>query len=63
MKASQEMYKEVAQNCSSYTHVKGKNCFCNEAPKEASCLNCEHFDSNEHCNLDLYDRIAEKIQK
>ena len=24
-----------------------------------SCKNCEHF-TNNHCNLDLYDKIAEK---
>lgn len=61
MRSSQEMYKEVAERCSSYTKKSGKSCCCNSGEAK-SCLNCDHF-ANSHCKLDLYDPIAKNIEK
>ncbi|MBQ4522805.1 MAG: hypothetical protein IJA10_07620 [Lachnospiraceae bacterium] len=62
MRSSQEVYKEVAQECDSYTAVnaQNENAFTNSA-KEVSCLSCQHFAADEHCELDLYDKIVAKL--
>ena len=82
MKASEHVYRQVAEHCSSYTaengarttttnstsatstnstagdsyHVTNSTCGC----EPISCTNCAHFDSKEHCVLDLYDKIVAK---
>lgn len=63
MKTSKKTYQEVAEACSKYAPVssgsaKNTSCDCSTP----SCLNCVHFDKNEHCSLDLYDQIVEKIR-
>ena len=64
MKSSKQTYQEVAEACSKYDPVsseyaaKNSSCDC----KTPSCLTCVHFDKNEHCVLDLYDQIVERIQ-
>ncbi|CVI67829.1 MAG TPA: hypothetical protein H9968_05220 [Candidatus Anaerobutyricum stercoris] len=64
MKSSKQTYQEVAEACSKYDPVsseyaaKNSSCDC----KTPSCLNCVHFDKNEHCVLDLYDQIVERIR-
>lgn len=62
MRSSQEIYKEVAEECDSYKTVdkQNENAFRNSA-KEVSCLSCQHFRSDEHCELDLYDKIVAKL--
>ncbi|MBQ3514932.1 MAG: hypothetical protein IJA32_14245 [Lachnospiraceae bacterium] len=62
MRSSQEVYKEVAEECDSYTAVnpQHENAFRNSA-KEVSCLSCQHFSADEHCELDLYDKIVAKL--
>lgn len=64
MKSSKKTYQEVAEACSKYTPVSGgnsaKNSCCDS--KTPSCLNCVHFDKNEHCDLDLYDQIVDRIR-
>ena len=62
MRSSQEIYKEVAKECDSYTSVKPEhdNAFTNSA-KEVSCLSCQHFCADEQCELDLYDKIVAKL--
>lgn len=61
MNSTQETYKEVAQCCSSYSRCECDNCFSNVLPDVPSCLNCTHFDSDEHCTLDLYDAIVDNL--
>ncbi len=64
MKTSKKTYQEVAEACSKYAPVSGgsaaRNSTCDCSTP--SCLNCVHFDKNEHCDLDLYDQIVERIQ-
>lgn len=62
MKADKKTYEKVAKNCSEYSpceHCKTTNAVSEESC--VSCLTCGHFDSNEHCNLNLYDKIVNKI--
>ncbi len=59
MRSSNETYKEVAERCSSYDVKDCPDCHSNSAD-EVSCLTCSHF-CNEHCTLDLYDRIAKNL--
>ena len=64
MKSSKKTYQEVAEACSKYQPVseeygfKNSSCECNTP----SCLNCTHFTNQEHCDLDLYDQIVERIK-
>lgn len=61
MRSSKKIYEDVAKRCSSYEKTTTSelsncvNCDC------TSCLNCEHFASDEHCVLDLYDSIRENL--
>ena len=58
MRASNETYQKVAKRCSSYnpTRQGAKNVI--DSKEEISCTNCEHFDKEEYCKLDLYDKIV-----
>lgn len=64
MKSSRDTYREVAEACSRYNPVsneyafKDSTCDCSTP----SCLNCSHFTKQEHCDLDLYDQIVERIK-
>ena len=64
MKSSKKTYQEVAEAGSKYQPVseeygfKNSSCECNTP----SCLNCTHFTDQEHCDLDLYDQIVERIK-
>ena len=55
-------YQKVAEKCSSYSPSKQSDTYSNAIgePNSVSCLRCDHFEAN-HCNLDLYDRIANEI--
>lgn len=64
MKASESTYEQVAKNCTSF---EPKGCSCNatnsvnekdDCHSDVSCRTCKHFASDEHCVLDLYDKIA-----
>ncbi len=61
MRSSKEIYKEVAERCSSYDKKCNKDCMCNETEGTKSCMNCKHFTSEEYCTLDLYDPIAKTL--
>lgn len=67
MRSSKEMYHEVAQACSSYTSIKDTYAACNSSAtcdcQTPSCLTCAHFTSEEYCDLDLYDGIANSLKK
>lgn len=62
MRSTKKEYEAVAKRCSSYCKTNSSelsNCVdCNCT----SCLNCEHFASDEHCVLDLYDPIAQSLK-
>ena len=58
MRASSKTYEKVAKRCSSYnpTRTGEKNII--DSKEEVSCVNCEHFDHEKYCKLDLYDKIV-----
>ncbi|MEG1458345.1 MAG: hypothetical protein RR056_05235 [Acetivibrio sp.] len=56
-------YQKVAQKCQEFAPCE-KCDSCSNSSSETnpvSCLNCEHFSSTQHCNLDLYDKIIRGI--
>lgn len=65
MRKSPETYKKVGCACSEYkkkpyggqVYNLANECNC----IKPSCLSCTHF-KNEHCDLDLYDKIADRIK-
>lgn len=66
MKSSKETYQDVAKACSEYAPTHRPEGYYNDSHacdcKEPSCLNCSHFTKNEHCDLDLYDKIVDRIR-
>ncbi|MBQ9156778.1 MAG: hypothetical protein IJ137_08355 [Eubacterium sp.] len=63
-RASLETYQEVADNCSEYHRTVipyAPSNFILDSDK-ASCLNCTHFTEREYCDIDLYDKIVERIK-
>ena len=61
MRSSSDVYKKVAERCSSYDKKDKKDAFTNMTDGGRSCLSCRHFAEDEHCRLDLYDPIAKNI--
>lgn len=61
MRATNEVYEEVAEHCSRFSPISNRNSYSNSYSdsKETSCKNCSHFDDEEYCELDLYDQIVE----
>lgn len=61
MRASYEAYENVAVHCSGYASMSDKSSFTNKTSDEdrISCLTCKNFDEDEHCILNLYDKVAE----
>lgn len=67
MRSDNKTYQKVAEHCSQFSPITKsheayqnsgcdrENCGC-----EVSCVNCQHFDKDSYCNLDLYDKIVEK---
>lgn len=58
-----KVFHKVAEVCPSYTKQQndGSNSFSNSTNEDdtaPSCLSCENFKNN-HCQLDLYDKIHE----
>lgn len=61
MRSSKQEYEDVANRCSCY-HKTTTSALSNCTDCDCiSCLNCEHFASDEHCKLDLYDKIAQNL--
>lgn len=62
MRASENTYEKVAENCSAFTPKKEvertTNGTCESCGCQVSCTTCKHFDRDEHCVLDLYDQIV-----
>lgn len=64
MKSTKKTYQDVAKACSKYEPVSDQYAFKNSSCdcSTPSCLNCTHFNDKEHCVLDLYDQIVERIR-
>ncbi|MBO5489564.1 MAG: hypothetical protein J5972_06640 [Eubacterium sp.] len=59
MRVDEQMYRKVAEHCSSYS-MKTKGSAKNKSgDAPVSCTTCKHFASDEHCTLDLFDPIVE----
>lgn len=63
MRSSEETYCKVADRCSEYDPITKDSvrnsagcCGCTR-----SCQTCGHFAADEHCRLDLYDKIVETL--
>lgn len=62
MRSTKQKYEEVANRCSSYSKTTTSELSNSVSSDCCSCLNCEHFASDEHCVLDLYDPIAQNLK-
>ena len=64
MRASLEVYQDVADACSEYQRTAQPYAPVNSTRDSdiPSCLNCSHFTSTEYCDIDLYDQIVERIR-
>lgn len=66
MRRSRETYEKVGCACSEYTARPFPGQVYNRAGEtnsiKPSCLTCTHF-KDEHCDIDLYDKIAARIEK
>ena len=64
MKKSKEIYEKVGSACSEYSRIPYPGQVYNRAGEsnhaKPTCLTCNHF-KNEHCELDLYDKIASRL--
>ena len=66
MRRSRETYEKVGCACSEYKRrpfpgqVYNLNGESNSI--KPSCLSCVHF-KDEHCDIDLYDKIADRMEK
>ena len=65
MRRSKETYEKVGSACSEYKAKPFPGQVYNRAGEsnsiKASCLTCTHF-KDEHCELDLYDKIASRME-
>ncbi|MGN0242856.1 MAG: hypothetical protein ACI4CT_02210 [Lachnospiraceae bacterium] len=65
MRASESVYEKVAKQCSEYTPKEKAYSFKSNTECQdchTSCSTCEHFAEDEHCKLDLYDKIIAKME-
>lgn len=62
MRSSEETYCKVADRCSEYESI-SKDSSSNSTGRscERSCQTCTHFAADEHCRLDLYDKIVKSL--
>jgi hypothetical protein len=62
MRSSEETYCKVADRCDEYKAV-NRSCACNSTAShcDRSCQTCTHFAADEHCRLDLYDKIVKNL--
>ena len=64
MRASHDTYEKVAENCSEFTPCEQKNTMTSSTQNDkgnVSCERCHHFDPDEYCRLDIYDKIVSKF--
>lgn len=63
MKVSEETYEKVAERCHAFSPAeKDSTTNAHKDGNHVSCCCCEHFDSHEHCVLDLYDKIVDEVE-
>lgn len=67
MRADPKTYTKVAENCSEYLPFdrEGTLRATNSVSEDAdgvSCETCGHFDKDEFCRLDLFDKIVDEIE-
>lgn len=59
MRASENTYVKVAENCSAFAPKENSGAMNSVSENtEVSCRTCKHFAKDEHCVLDLYDQIV-----
>ena len=62
MRASESTYAKVAENCDAFAPMENMgsatNSMANSNTPSVSCRTCKHFAKDEHCVLDLYDKIV-----
>lgn len=61
MRASANMYSQVADKCSQYK-MRFLDSLINVGDEQHSCVNCKHFSNNSYCKIDLYDPISTVIE-
>lgn len=61
MRSSKKTYEAVANQCSAYAKTTTSELSNSVNSDCTSCLNCEHFATDEHCVLDLYDQIEKTL--
>lgn len=66
MKKSNEDYQKVGRACSEYKPKPYPGQAYNRGGEsneiKPSCLNCSHF-KDEHCVIDMYDKVAARLEK
>ena len=66
MRKSPETYEKVGRACSEYKRKPYPGQVYNRAGEsnelKQSCLTCTHF-KDEHCDIDVYDKIAARLEK
>lgn len=67
MRASHGTYVKVAENCSEYLPKDKEGTLrttnsISESSHGVSCESCGHFDKEEFCRLDIYDKIVDEIE-
>lgn len=62
MKVDPVIYEKVAKKCHAYSPSEENKTTNAVSGDQVSCCCCEHFDSNEHCVLDLYDKIVDEVE-
>ena len=66
MRRSSETYAKVGQACSEYKRKPYPGQVYNRAGEsnelKPSCLSCTHF-KDEHCVIDMYDKVASRLEK
>ncbi len=62
MKKDEKTFHEVAERCTRFSPAGGHHCGCSNATNSTSenvaCNNCEHYEPNKVCTLDLYEEIV-----
>lgn len=62
MRSSEETYCKVADRCSEYNPISKESASNSTGYHcERSCQTCTHFAADEHCRLDLYDKIVTSL--
>ena len=61
MKKDAKTMKEVAKLCDRFCSCSVDSCGCSNstAEKNITCKNCTHYNTENVCDLDLYEKIVE----